>query len=146
MAVELDTDDAAPTGMPVEWYVAFFNDERRYWWSCLCPDGFGHVAAFGYCVEQAVYLLYDVTMTRTLLQALTPSQMDEWVARLPANRRIVAYQPTREPEEPALRLGFWCTPAIAHLVGVRSRALRPQALYRDLIAQGARPAFEGDQA
>lgn len=139
-------EERGPTGMPVSWYVAFYNDEERYWWSPLVKDGFGHVAAFGYCPEHAIWLLYDVTMTRTLVQALLPSQMDAWVAALPANRRIVEWTPTEEPSAPAFRLGFWCTPAITHLLAAPSRALRPQALYRDLIAHGARPAFEGDQA
>jgi hypothetical protein len=138
--------DNALSGMPPHWYVAFYNDGQRYWWSGLCRDGFRHVAAFGYCADQAAWLLYDVTTRRTLIRMLTPSQMDAWVEALPDNRRIVAFEPTEEPADPAFRLGFWCTPAVAHLVGARSRALRPEAFYRDLIAQGARPAFESRQA
>lgn len=141
----IDTADAL-SGMPPNWFVAFYNVGQRYWWSRLCRDGFRHVAAFGYCAEQAAWLLYDVTTCRTLIRILTPSQMDAWVAALPDNRTVLEYQPTEEPAEPAFRLGFWCTPAVAHLVGARSRALRPEAFYRDLIAQGARPAFESRQA
>lgn len=139
------TEDDPLAGMPPNWFVAFYNDDQRYWWSGLCRDGFRHVAAFGYCADQAVWLLYDVAMTRTLIRALTPGQMDAWVERLPANRRILAYQPQVEPRAPGLRVGFWCTPAVIHLVGARSRALRPEAFYRDLLAQGARPAFESRQ-
>lgn len=124
------------------WYVAFFNDERRYWWSPLCRDGFRHVAAFGVDAEAGVWLLYDVTLNRTIVRALTPDRLHAWVDALPANARIVHFETVAEPEPPGLRVGFWCAPAIAHLVGVRSRALRPEALYRDLMAQGARPAFE----
>lgn len=137
--------DHGPVGMPAEWFVAFWEGEQRHWWWPLCRPGFRHVAAFGYCAEQAVWMVYDVTLARTLIQALSPRQMDAWVDALPPCRRIVAYLPTKEPKPPGLRLGFWCTPAVAHLVGVASRALRPQALYRDLMAQGARPAFEGRQ-
>ena len=128
------------------WYVAFFNDERRYWWSALCRDGFRHVAAFAYDAEAAVWLLYDVTLNRTILRALSSPQMDGWVDALPANARIVHFETADEPQPPGVRIGFWCAPAIAHLVGVRSRALRPEALYRDLLAQGARPAFETEPA
>jgi hypothetical protein len=105
-----------------------------------------HVAAFGYCADQAAWLLYDVTTRRTLIRMLTPSQMDAWVEALPDHRCILAFEPVGEPDDPGLRLGFWCTPAVAHLVGARSRALRPEAFYRDLLAQGARPAFESRQA
>lgn len=138
--------DQGPVGMPPEWFVAFWEGDRRHWWWPLCRPGFRHVAAFAYCADQAVWLVYDVTLARTLIQVLSPRQMDAWVDALPACRRIVAYLPAQEPTPPSLRLGFWCTPAVAHLVGVASRALRPEALYRDLIAQGARPAFEGRQA
>lgn len=124
------------------WYVAFFNGPERHWWSFMCRDGFRHVAAFGYDAEAGFWLLYDVTLNRTVLRALPSDRMDAWVDHLPANARIVHFEPPSAPEPPAVRIGFWCAPAIAHLVGVRSRALRPEALYRDLLAQGARPAFE----
>jgi len=138
--------DAPPVCTPVEWFVAFYEGERRHWWWPLCRPGFRHVAAFGYCPDQAVWLVYDVTVRRTLIHALTPSQMDAWVDALPTNRTIVSFLPTAEPPDPAFRLGFWCTPAVAHLVAAPSRALRPEALYRDLLAHGARPAFVGEQA
>jgi len=35
-----------------------------------------------------------------------------------------------------LRLGFWCVPAMAHLVGCRTQALRPDGLYRAMLRQG----------
>lgn len=137
---------SAHVAMPVEWYVAFYDGERPHWWWSLCRPGFRHVAAFGYCPDQAVWLVYDVTLRRTLIHAMSPSQMDAWVAALPEDRTIVAFAPTAEPPAPAFRAGFWCSPAVAHLVAVPSRALRPEALYRDLIAHGARPAFVGEQA
>ena len=141
----IDTDNAL-SGMPPRWFVAFYDGDRQYWWSGLCREGFRHVVAFGYCADQAVWLLYDVTTARTLIRALAPSEMDAWVEALPGHRRIVAFEPDGEPDDPGVRLGFWCTPAVAHLVGARSRALRPEAFYRDLLAQGARPAFESRQA
>jgi hypothetical protein len=125
-----------------EWYVAFYNDDRRYWWSWMCRDGFRHVAAFAYDAEHGVWLLYDVTTGRTQIRARSPDQMTAWVDALPANRRIVRFKAPDSPAPPPLRIGFWCAPAVAHVVGVASRALRPEALYRDLVAQGALPAFE----
>lgn len=138
--------DVGPVGMPPEWYVAFWEGAEKHWWWPICRPGFRHVAAFGYSAEHRVWLVYDVTLRRTLIQVLDSNQMDAWVTALPDNNCIVAFQPAAEPDPPLNRLGFWCTTAIAHLVGVRSRALRPEALYRDLIAQGARPAFQGEQA
>lgn len=123
-----------------EWYAAFFDGETRHWWWSLCHPGFRHVCAFGYDAEQRIWLLYDVCLARTHIRALTSEQMDSWVLALPTHRRILCVR--TGADAPAHRLGFWCTTAVVHLLGRRSRALRPQALYRDLLAHGARPAFE----
>jgi hypothetical protein len=34
------------------------------------------------------------------------------------------------------RLGFWCVPAMAHLLGLKGTLFRPDALYRACLAQG----------
>lgn len=137
-------ESGPPAGCPAAWYVAFFDGDRPHWWWRLCRPGFRHVAAFGYCAEQAVWLLYDVTLKRTFIHALTSEQMDAWVESLPAHRTILHLQAAEA--EPSSRAGFWCTTAVAHLLGVRSRALRPEALCRDLLALGARHAFSSEQA
>lgn len=132
------------SGLIGEWYAAFFDPPERHWWSRFLRPGFRHVAAFGYCPEMAAWVVYDVTLRRTWLQLLTSDQMDAWVAALPTHRTIVRLR-ARNDSAPA-RLGFWCAPAVAHLLGVASRALRPEALHRDLVALGAVPAFEGQPA
>jgi hypothetical protein len=43
------------------------------------------------------------------------------------------------PRRLAPQLGFWCTIAMKHLVGIRSRALRPDRLWQDCIAAGGKP-------
>lgn len=128
-----------------EWYVAFFDGERPHWWWRLCRPGFRHVAAFAYDAEHGVWLLYDVTLSRTFIRALSSAQMDAWIDGLPEHRTLLAFK-AGEVRPPDLRLGFWCTTAVAHAVGVQTRALRPEALCRDLLAQGARPAFESEPA
>lgn len=137
------TDDAPPT-MPGGWYVAFFDGPKRHWWWPLCRPGFRHCLAFAYDARLAVWLVYEVTERRTWLQAMTSAEMDGWIAGLPPRHTILHLEGGEDVSVP--RLGFWCTPAVAHLVGARSRALRPQALYRDLVLQGARPAFEGGES
>ena len=133
--------DEATFGLIGEWYAAFFDPLERHWWSRLCRPGFRHVAAFVYCPEQACWVVYDVTLRRTWVQLLTSEQMDAWVANLPAHRRILRMRARNDGG--GWRAGFWCSPAVAHLLGVRTRALRPEALHRDLVALGAVPAFEG---
>jgi hypothetical protein len=42
----------------------------------------------------------------------------------------------REDDLPWMRLGLFCTTAVSHLIGLRCGALRPDALYRHLVAKG----------
>ena len=135
--------DEVPTGMPATWYVAFYGFDSRAWWEAFTPKGFRHVLAFGYVPSTDCWLIYDVTLKQTWVRTLRPRDFDGWIGALPDGRRIVKFTPG-EPESPALRLGFWCTRAVAHALGVKSRALRPYALWRELIARGAEPAFSLD--
>lgn len=137
----MTVDDDPPSGFPSAWYVAFFGTSRRHWWDWMSPPGFYHVLAFAYAAHAERWVIYDVARDRTIIRALTADAFLLWIAGLPTGRRIVLFEAGDAPARPAMRLGFWCSTAVAHLVGVRTRALRPAALYRDLLAQGARPAF-----
>lgn len=134
-------DDEPPSGFPSAWYVAFHGTVASRWWDHLSPPGFYHVVAFAYAAHAERWVIYDVARDRTLIRTLTTDAFTRWMAGLPNERTIVLYEGGDLPARPFSRMGFWCTTAVAHLVGVRSRALRPHALYRDLLAQGARPAF-----
>lgn len=137
------------SGHPGAWYAAFFEGGERYWWFPLCKPGFRHVMAFGYCVHAGCWLIHDVSLGRTYVRALRPEAFDAWLAALPSHRTILRVPgPAHEAPcpNPGFRLGFWCVPATAHLLGVPSRALRPEGLYRDLIAYGATPAFEPERS
>lgn len=133
------------SGHPAVWYVVFHDGPDPYWWWPLCKPGFRHVLAFGYSVNADAWLIQDVTVARTIARAVTPETFDAWLATLPPERTILRYEsPVVIPDARqwgGFRLGFWCTPAIAHLIGSPSRALRPHALFRDLVRLGARPAF-----
>lgn len=135
--------DLYAKGFPSVWHVCFYSaPECRWWWEWRLPAGFGHVMAFGYSVYSDRWLIYEVTHARTLMLALHPADFVDWLAGLPDNKTILRVGVATKPEAPHLRVGFWCTRAVAHLLGFRSRALRPVALYRELLARGAVPAFE----
>lgn len=136
-------DDAQVSGTPGAWYVAFYGKGRReLWWDWLCPLDFQHVLAFGYVAHADRWLVYDVTQARTFVRALTPQVISAWIESLPEHRKILLFEGGDAPARPFWRTGFWCVPAVAHLIGAPSRALRPRALFRDLVRLGATPAFE----
>lgn len=135
-------EEPIPSGFPGAWYVQFHGDEVLHWWDMLSPPGFYHVLAFAYAEHAERWLIYDVGRDRTLIRALDTRTFAAWLSGQPKGRRILLYEAGDRPARPAHRIGFWCTIAVSHLIGLRSRALRPFALYRELLAQGARPAFE----
>lgn len=128
---------------PGAWFAAFLPRERSCWWDWLSPRDFRHVHCFGFAAAAGVWLHYSVGRGRTELAALRPEAFDLYIIGLRnEGARILRYEPAGRPGR-RLRVGFWCTPAAAHLMGARSSALRPVGLYRDLLRQGAKPAFEG---
>ena len=135
--------DLYSKGMPGIWHVAFYSlpDAPPAWWERFSPFGFRHVLAFGFSVYSDRWMVYDVTRDRTIIMALHAADFTPWLAGLPEHRRILRLPLAVEPRASKLRLGFWCTRAVAHLLGIPSRALRPHGLYRELQARGAVPAF-----
>lgn len=132
-----------------EWLVAFIDDPRqsRPWWDRLfCRPAFRHVQAWGWDADAKVWVIYSVFTTSTMLDALPDGELaDATIGGMVAvSSHVLRFRPPPEPERGlTLRIGFWCVPAVAHLLGIRSRALVPVQLYRELLARGATPAYEG---
>lgn len=131
------------------WLVAFTDDPRspRPWWDRLfCRPGFRHVEAWGWDADADRWVIYSVFTGETCVTVLPDGPVaDATIGGICAvSSHVLRFEPPAEPERgPMIRLGFWCVPAVAHLLGVRSRALVPFQLYRDLLRRGATPAYEG---
>lgn len=134
-------NDEPPAADPGEWYVAFYSGDERHWWEWGQAPGMGHCMAFAYSSHAERWTIYNVTKDRTYLRVYDPDSFLLWLDTLPPETVIL-----KAPAWPAVprsrfRAGFWCTIAVKHLLGCPSRALRPKALFRDLLAMGARFAF-----
>lgn len=130
------------------WLVAFVDDPRspRRWWDVLCRSGFRHVQAWGWDADAGVWVVYSVFTDSTMVDALPPGDLaDSVIGGICAvSSAVLRFEPPARPEQGRmLRLGFWCVPAVAHLLGIRTGALVPHQLYRDLLRRGATPAYEG---
>lgn len=131
-----------PPADPGEWYVAFNGLDRMGWWDWfLTRPGFRHTFAFAYSSHALRWIVYDVMRDRTIVRAYRRRAFDVWMAQLPAETIILRV--TAAPMAPMRlhRAIFDCVSAVKHLIGSRSRALRPEALCRDLLAIGATYAF-----
>lgn len=122
---------------PAEWFVVFQPEANSRLFSALACGRFKHVSAFAYIPGFKVWLFYDVAWsgTRLVLSAKGPASamIERYVA---AGCSIVRAARTGKPMGLSSRIGFFCVPAVKHLLGLRTSALRPDALYRHLLANG----------
>lgn len=134
--------------MITRWYIGFTGDYEgrgRHWYDIFTKPGFRHVLALGYDPDLSAYVLYDPThagTTITILSAddravdlliLHVKETGCWLKVNPGGNRFLFGQ-----------WRFYCVPAIKHLVGLKSCALSPHGLYRDLVKAGAVPAFSSE--
>lgn len=122
---------------PDMWFLIFSEKTHRRWLDLLAWGRFKHVLAFGWVPDQRSWLVYEVSMTRTRVAVLPDCPgSDERIAELRAGNVTIAMKPGAD-RAPWARFGFWCVPAIAHLVGLKRQPLRPDALFRQCLAEGA---------
>ena len=87
------------------------------------------------------WLIYDVKFngTRVMLAHEDDPGTGAFLRDYLDNTDTIAMPRLPIPQRKFPQLGFWCTIAMKHLVGIRSRALRPDQLWHDCIAAGGKP-------
>ena len=133
----------SPTDGLIEpiWTLVFCKKPGRWWVRLLAWGRYHHVKAVAYLPRLRVWLFYDVKFngTRVLLARADASGTRAALQDYLHNSDTIMMPRLPTPRRVAPQLGFWCTIAMKHLVGVRSRALRPDRLWRDCVAAGGRP-------
>lgn len=122
---------------PAMWFLIFETRAPKRWLHWLAMGRFKHVSALGWLQDQRAWVHYDVCLGRTRISVMPDCLgASDRIAALREEAVTLAMEGGREPGR-WLRLGFWCVPAVAHLVGIKGTPLRPDALYRMALAQGA---------
>jgi hypothetical protein len=98
-------------------------------------------AAVAYLPRLKAWLFYDVKFngTRLLLAQENAPGTKAFLQDYLDNSDTIMMPRVPMPRRVTPQLGFWCTIAMKHLVGIRSRALRPDRLWKDCIAAGGKP-------
>ncbi len=124
---------------PLSWLLVFVSATTMPWLDRLIIGRFKHVMAFGWVEETQTWLCYDIQIGRTRILSLPDEVGSDLIAvKLGGDAGSGALRvAAREVPPSVLRIGFWCVPAMKRLVGLKSGALRPDALWRDCIASGA---------
>jgi len=127
---------AGAAGQPAKWILAFRRTTDSRLINLLAFGRYKHVTAFGYIREVDHWVFMD---WRTIA-------LDIIVARGTDATRLINYytrdadmlgMPARSRQIGGPQFGLWCVPAVKQLLGIRGGALRPDALWRCCIRQGA---------
>lgn len=112
------------------WTVVFHRRAENWFFSLIALGHFKHVSAFAWLPEFGLWVFYDVGFRRTRIMHLADGvPAHATIAALVDGNEVITIE-TRNDSLPLIRLGMFCTTAVAHLVGIRSSALRPDAFYR----------------
>ena len=127
----MEIRELPPVIEPDYWNVVFHKSEGIL--PRLVLGRFQHVSAFTYIPGFSGWILYDVQWAGVRIAMLSK------VAHLVAyTRNCTVVKFTRRYDHMPLytRFGFYCVPAIKHLLGLSCVAVSPDGLYRALIANG----------
>jgi hypothetical protein len=123
------------------WTLVFCKKRGRWWVRLLAWGRYHHVKAVAYLPKLRAWLFYDVKFndTRVLLANADAPSTSSFLQEYLENSDTIIMPKLPMPRRICPQLGFWCTIAMKHLVGIRSRALRPDRFWQDCIAAGGRP-------
>lgn len=118
------------------WTIVFHRQAENRFFSAIAMGHFKHVSAFAWLPELSQWWIYDVGFRRTRLKVVVESEEAHRIIVGLARGNALVTMEVRDDDLPWFRLGMFCTTGVAHLIGVRTRALRPDALFRQLLRQG----------
>lgn len=127
------------------WFVTFHRDCISPFWNRWTPGRFKHVRAFAYSADALCWVFYDVAMSGTrVILAPAGAEADRLIGEYIAGGSVLKMRrlPPRKPRWRD-RVGFWCVPAMRHLLNLPGGALLPEGLWRDCIHSGAEVVING---
>jgi len=120
----------------IRWTVVFHRKTDHWFFRAIALGHFKHVSALAWLPDLGQWWIYDVGFRRTRLKVLVDGEQAKAIIGAIIRGNATITVDVRDDQLPWMRLGMFCTTAVAHLIGVRCAALRPDALYRKLIASG----------
>lgn len=133
------------SGQPARWILGFDRTARHWAPAVFCARSkYKHVSAAGYVPEADAWMFVDVCFDRTRLIVTRGADARRVMAELWGDADLIGID-AQPAGSSCYRLGFWCVPAIKHLIGLRSYAMLPDALWRDCVKAGGKVISEGSR-
>lgn len=128
---------AIPTyGGPTCWLVCF-HTKFTTWWARYIPGGYKHVSAVAWVPETKTWVFFDPAFDRTRIWCASDDDtgkrvLGDWIN----DAVVIRYPAAAFGRGVAARFGYWCVPAVAHLLGVKTGAVTPRGLLLFLLRNG----------
>lgn len=128
---------------PLVWQVCFIGNDRKRFWDLVLAPGYRHAFLLGYLPGRDLWLCYEVLFGRTEISVMSPA-VAAGILGLAVRQGGVLSWPAPGPQKPSPfpRFGFWCVPAILHVLGLGCVAVTPRGLHDYLKRRGASPLVE----
>lgn len=126
---------------PPFWFVVFTHTFGTPWVDRLIIGRFKHCFAVGYFPNARAWVKVNPTLRGIDLDVMRKEEAGNWLDCVSYECAVLKVTAGRRTK-PRVR-AFWCTPAVAALVGSTSNALTPDRLWRDLLREGAEIVANG---
>ncbi len=128
---------------PSEWLI-LFHERSTPWVARLCPGRFKHVSALAFVPDAQAWVLLSWELARMRVGLIGDDDFERWFAAASEDAAVLRLPAPPFDHGPwCPRLGMTCVTMVKHLLGVRSSALWPDGLWRDLVAHGAEVISHG---
>lgn len=134
---EYDLDVPLDKCEPTDWFVVFHVKSDRWWVDWLACGRFKHVSIFGHVPRCSTWTFFDWQLGQARIWTVADCEADGLIGHF--SRRGVVVRVARQynvSHRAIFRPGSWCVPTVAHILGLRACALRPDALFRHVLAIG----------
>lgn len=118
------------------WLVLFCEPRDPAWWARIFRPGFRHVYAVSWYADQERWVEFNPSRYGTVIRIWNNEQFPGVLAQMLEETTVVLRVASRRDRMHTAPFAY-CVAAMKALLGVRSWALTPHGLYRDLIARGA---------
>lgn len=132
---------------PSEWFVVFHRESDRPIFRFLSFGRYRHVSAFGYLPHLHAWVFFSF-LTGRIRIATIPDHQANRMLEFYSKRGCILRMPAPDPKDRRFKAKpvFTCVQAVAHLLGLSTCALRPDALHRHCLANGGTIIVGDDDA